>query len=193
MQKYFNEKYLNSLPVSKKTVKDRNSYLAEAHISKEQKETFDVFLSHSSKDKNLVGKVRDVIEKEYHFSAYVDWDENSGMLRTEVADTIKEVMTRCKTLLIVKTQNSDESSWVSWETGYFEALKFKNITDRFDQIGVLVIDNENFNQAVLENPFNCYHQEYLLRYTFVDENNLRTFIQQGAKKAREYNQCAKIF
>lgn len=179
MGKLFNQTYLDSIPSSKKSVIGRVRFLAEAAIDKNSQKTYDIFLSHSSKDKDLVGKIRDVIEKEFGFEAYVDWDENSGMKRTEVADIVKNVMQRCKTLLIIKTKNSDESSWVSWETGYFEALKFKNRISRFDKIGVLVIEDDGYSERTVKRNSECYHQEYLLRYTFVNENNLRDFIRRG--------------
>lgn len=173
MQKFFNQKYLDSLPVSRKS---RINNLLEAKLETINDNDYDVFLSHSSRDKDLVGKVRDVIEKEFGYKAYVDWDENSGMKRREVANTVKEVMRRCKTFLIIKTKNSDESSWVSWETGYFEALKFKNVYNNFEKIGVLVIEDEGYDVTEVKRKEGCCHQEYLLRYTFVNESNLKDFI-----------------
>jgi hypothetical protein len=170
--KFFNQKYLDSLSTSGKSIRSRHTDLTEDTRGKD----YDVFLSHSSKDKDLVGKIRDVIEKEFGFDAYVDWDENSGMKRSEVANTVKKAMKHSKTLLIVKTKNSDESSWVSWETGYFEALNCQSGDNKLDRIGVLVIEDGDYNAEEVQISSTCYHQEYLLRYTFVNEDNLRSFI-----------------
>jgi hypothetical protein len=134
-----------------------------------QKE-YDVFLSHSTKDKELIKKIRKVIEDKYHLSAYIDWEEDSGTSRDEAADVVKEAMDKSKSFLIVKTSNSDDSSWVPWETGYFDKKDM-------ERIGVLLIEDEenNFTSQTFK------HQEYLKNYEILEEDELIAFVQKGSK------------
>ena len=107
MTTYFNVKDFADIQLSKNFAEDRNCqvYNASAHG---KQENYDVFISHSSKDKDLIKKLRSYLEDYFGLSAYIDWDEDCGMSREEVADRVKEAMSRSKTFLIVKTDNSDK-------------------------------------------------------------------------------------
>lgn len=166
MRQFFNVKDFKDIPIK---TKEKVVAASDSAIGKQS--YYDVFISHSSKDKMLIQKVANLLEYQCGLSAYVDWDEDSGMPREEVADTVKDVMNRCHSFLIVKTSNSDKSSWVSWETGLYDA---KNP----DKIGVLLIENDDtgFNLETFE------HQEYLKRYQILDKNELIHFVKEGAKK-----------
>ena len=97
---------------------------------------YDVFLSHSIKDMALIRLIRDVLEDSLDISVYIDWDEDAGTARDEIADAVKDAMNRSMSFLVVKTDNSDDSSWVSWETGYFDKKDS-------DKIGVLLVEDDD--------------------------------------------------
>jgi len=130
---------------------------------------YDVFLSHSTKDVALIKSIRDVLEDSLGISVYIDWEEDAGTPRDEMADTVKRAMNRSKTFLVIKTDNSDDSSWVPWETGYFD-----NKDD--DKIGVLLIedDDREFNHETFE------HREYLKNYAILGPEDIIDFIKNGS-------------
>lgn len=131
---------------------------------------YDVFLSHSTKDMVLIRKIRDILENNYGIAVYIDWDEDEGTSRDDIADVVKNAMDRSHSFLIVKTYNSDESSWVSWETGYFD-------NKDADKIGVLLVedDEEGFNSQTFK------HQEYLKNYIILGPEDIVDFVKHGIK------------
>lgn len=177
MTQFFNRAYLNSIELKPRPVRTMNEALLNEAASGRQEE-YDVFISHSTKDKRLIKALRQTLEEEFNLSAYIDWDEDNGMSRDDVADTVKERMKHCKSFLIVKTENSDMSSWVSWETGYYEALCYEKEHISFERIGVLLIEDEAFNKDTF------LHQEYLKRYEIINEANLIEFVNEGANGIR---------
>ena len=130
---------------------------------------YDVFLSHSTEDMALIKQIRDVLEESLDISVYIDWDEDAGTSRDEIADVVKSAMNRSKSFLVVKTDNSDDSSWVSWETGYFDKKDS-------DKIAVLLVENDDdeFNSETFE------HQEYLKNYIILGPDDVVDFIKSGS-------------
>ncbi|MBL7186063.1 MAG: toll/interleukin-1 receptor domain-containing protein [Phycisphaerae bacterium] len=135
---------------------------------------YDVFLSHSIKDTRLIKQIRDVLESNCNISVYIDWDEDAGTPRDEIADTVKAAMDCSKTLLVVKTDNSDDSSWVPWETGYFD-------NKDNDKIGVLLVEDEDrqFSRKTFE------HREYLKNYVILGPDDIVGFITNGSSYIRK--------
>jgi len=129
---------------------------------------YDVFLSHSTDDQTLIKCIRDALELGFNISVYVDWEEDAGTPRDEIADTVKDAMNRSKTFVVVKTDNSDGSSWVPWETGYFD-------NKDSDRIGVLLIedDDNEFSHETFE------HREYLKNYAILGPEDIVEFIDNG--------------
>ena len=84
---------------------------------------FDVFLSHSTRDAEIVLGVKAVLVGQGKTS-YVDWIEDRGLDRTHVtpatAATLRRRMEQCSSLLYVHTENSGDSKWMPWELGYFD-------------------------------------------------------------------------
>ena len=99
--------------------------LAESDSAKR----YDVFLSHSSLDKETVLQVNDLLEDRLGLSVYVDWIEDPSVDRTHVtpanAAKIRQVMKRCKTLLYAVSDRSSGSTWMPWELGYSDATHGK--------------------------------------------------------------------
>jgi hypothetical protein len=135
---------------------------------------YDVFLSHSTEDKDLIKKIRDTLENTFHISVYIDWDEDAGTPRDEIANVVKDAMNKSESFLVVKTDNSDDSSWVPWETGYFDNIKA-------DRIGVLLVEDENkhFNHKTF------LHREYLKNYVLLGPDDIIDFIKTGSNYIRE--------
>jgi hypothetical protein len=92
--------------------------------------TYDVFLSHSSKDTDLVLGVRAILEEQGK-SVYVDWLDDAGMDRTKVtrenADMLRSRMKACSSLIFMATENASTSKWVPWELGYFDGYRENSI------------------------------------------------------------------
>lgn len=88
--------------------------------------TYDVFLSHSSRDAELVIGVKAILEEQGK-SVYVDWLEDAEMDRTKVtpenANLLRSRMKACSSLIFVATENSSSSKWVPWELGYFDGYR----------------------------------------------------------------------
>jgi hypothetical protein len=90
------------------------------------KKEFDIFLSHSTKDKELVVGTKLILE-DLGYSVYVDWIEDPKMDRSKVskktAEILQKRMQKCKSLFYAFSTNSNESKWMPWECGYFDGIK----------------------------------------------------------------------
>lgn len=104
---------------------NENAYLASHYDSKEGK-TYDVFLSHSSLDHDLVLELVDLFNKA-GYSVYVDWIEDQELDRSKVskdtAKLLRERMDKSRSLAYVSTSNIVNSKWCPWELGYFDGKK----------------------------------------------------------------------
>lgn len=85
---------------------------------------FDIFLSHSSMDKELVLGVKRILENK-GFSVYVDWEDprlNRPVTKATAA-ILRRRMINSRCLFYVHTSNASLSKWCPWELGYFDALR----------------------------------------------------------------------
>ncbi len=119
--------------------------------------TYDVFLSHSSRDRRLVIGVKDRLESA-GLAVYVDWIEDAELDRTAVtaenAERLRARMRQCRSLLYLATDNASQSKWMPWEVGFFDGL------DQ-GEIGIL---------PVLDDPSEEFEgMEFLGLYAVVDE------------------------
>jgi hypothetical protein len=89
-------------------------------------DTYDVFLSHSYQDADLIHSIKTLIES-LSLRVYVDWIDDAGLDRTEVtrgtAKVLRERMKSCSSLVYVHSSNAKESVWMPWELGYFDGFK----------------------------------------------------------------------
>ena len=122
------------------------------------KTNFDIFLSHSSKDAELVLGVVTILEN-FGYSVYVDWLVDTQLSRENVnrgtAEILRNRMKQSNSLLYLATSNSSESKWMPWELGYFDGHK----PERIAILPVLDSANSTFNG-----------QEYLGIYPVVNKS-----------------------
>lgn len=86
---------------------------------------YDIFLSHSSKDDELIAGLKLFLE-DLGFSVYVDWNDKQldpNNITPETAKVLRERMSQCNSLLYAFSENASNSKWMPWELGYFDALK----------------------------------------------------------------------
>ncbi|WP_423808299.1 toll/interleukin-1 receptor domain-containing protein (plasmid) [Photobacterium damselae] len=141
---------------------DLKSYLIKSGVTLESAsnqsldyEQFDIFLSHSYSDKDLVFAVKNYLE-EHKLSVYVDWIDEQELDRSsvnaETAATLRKRMSQCKSLLFVTSSNSTSSKWMPWECGYFDGINGKIAI-----FPIVDIDENSFAG-----------QEYLGLYPYID-------------------------
>jgi hypothetical protein len=124
---------------------------------------YDIFLSHSARDKNTVLAILEIIQNK-GYSAYVDWIDDSQADRNAIASKIKTAINKSARLLYIHTHNSINSKWTPWEIGCFDYAKGVN------KIAIMpLLDNNN-------NTPSYYGQEYLQQYNTISANYLFNFI-----------------
>ncbi|MCT7586740.1 toll/interleukin-1 receptor domain-containing protein [Aliarcobacter butzleri] len=101
--------------------------LIESNEKFESSDTnYDIFLSHSFKDAELILGIKKILEDDYGYSVYVDWIEDKHLERDQVtkytAQVLKDRMNNAKSLIFVTTENSETSKWMPWELGYFDGV-----------------------------------------------------------------------
>ena len=111
---------------------------------------YDVFLSHSHIDQELIFAFKNMLESA-DLTVYVDWliesDRAGKSVTAANAQTIRTRMNQCSKMIYLHTKNASESKWCPWEVGFFDALK--------GDVTVALID---------DNPQRTTGQEYLNLY-----------------------------
>lgn len=92
----------------------------------EQHKTFDLFLSHSSKDVDTLFQMKTMLNSQ-GLNVYIDWVNDREQLRRELTNraTAKVIIERiksCKAMMYIHTEASTASQWTPWELGYAYAL-----------------------------------------------------------------------
>ncbi|MFA3154911.1 toll/interleukin-1 receptor domain-containing protein [Acinetobacter baumannii] len=134
------------------------SYFNQSIEQQNQKNNFDIFLSHSSKDKTLILGIKKFIE-ESGYTVYIDWVDDPQLDRAHVnvttADVLRIRMRQSKFLIYVDTNNATTSKWMPWELGYFDGYKP-------NKIGILPIRYNSEGTYI--------GQEYLDLYPKIEKN-----------------------
>ncbi len=91
----------------------------------EKKKSFDVFLSHSSKDYDTIIMLKTMLNSQ-GLTVYVDWVEDRQALKRDLTsvDTARAIIERINqsgSILYVLTKASINSRWTPWELGYAHA------------------------------------------------------------------------
>ena len=155
-------------------------------------ENFDIFLSHSSDDSDLVLGVMLLLQKQ-GLTVYVDWvvdkklDRNS--VDKETAAVLRERMKSSRSMMYIATDNSSGSKWMPWELGFFDGLKP-------GQVAILpLLDSENQSFEGQEYlglyPVVTKKLENYVMYHFVEDrgnqwSNLKSFAS-GAPSWQRYS------
>lgn len=147
---------------SKSTYYSFDNILNESLQEQKNRNSFDIFLSHSSKDKQLILGVKQLIE-DSGYSVYIDWVDDPQLDRANVnvhtADILRTRMKQSKFLVYVDSDNAKSSKWMPWELGYFDGYNS-------EKLGILVIrysSNEIYKG-----------QEYLNLYPIIEKGNLNS-------------------
>ena len=160
---------LNIVPMQIDTPEKLIQALYETQFALEANKRFDVFLSHSSLDKNNIFKMKTLLNSK-GLSVYVDWIEDKESLKRELtnADTARVLIERIKkskTIIYIKTRNSSQSLWTPWELGYAQAIgkkicvlemehtpntpQYLDIYDKADLRGEdIIVENHNETQSI---------------------------------------------
>ncbi len=148
----------SSIAKSKHYAKTSNQILNESFRNFSSTKVYDIFLSHSFKDSDLILGLKEYLESELSLSVYVDWIEDSQLNRTKVngetANILRTRMRTCKALIYAVSNNSTESRWMPWELGYFDGNKN-------GKVAILPIISNSSNQFQGE--------EYLQLYQYIEK------------------------
>ena len=109
--------------------KSANAVLRESVTASAGRTSFDIFLSHSYLDSQVILGIKLALEDMGH-SVYVDWIEDRQLSREnvtrETAAVLRNRMTQCKSLFYATSANASNSKWMPWELGYMDGLKSKS-------------------------------------------------------------------
>lgn len=151
------QRYVKRMNASSYRTKDASTILNEFSESESAYREFDIFLSHSYLDANIVAGLKSDIE-EMGYSVYVDWIQDSQLNRTKVdketASLLRSRMKQCKSLFYATSDNSSSSKWMPWECGYFDGVKNK--------VAICPI-------AMQGNQYEYMGQEYLGLYPYIQK------------------------
>lgn len=121
---------VNTDRILRKSYATRNprELLLEATASFSEAKAYDIFLSHSVKDGEIILGIKAIFE-DLGYTVYVDWIDDPKLDRSRVspatADTLRNRMKSSKSLFYVTTENAVDSRWMPWECGYFDGFKGK--------------------------------------------------------------------
>lgn len=111
--------------IKKAVRKSHDKVLEEAAARSSDHDEYDVFLSHSIRDAELVDGIKNILEQQ-GFSVYVDWKSDPHLDRDavskETAELLRKRMRQSKSLIYVATPNASSSKWMPWELGYFDGF-----------------------------------------------------------------------
>lgn len=142
---------------AKSAFENSKTVLKEATRSRKAGDTYDIFLSHSFADADIVLGVKKLLQDQ-GFTVYVDWIDDPHLDRTNVtkatAEHVRNRMRSCRRLVYATSQNASNSKWMPWELGYFDGFKPDNV----------------FILPLLEHEFSQFHgQEYLSLYPLLEK------------------------
>jgi TIR domain len=154
----FNEQDLRNLAQAQATTMRKSvEGLIRGEKSLGVRQNYDIFLSHSYQDKEIIYGLKLQLEN-LGFSVYVDWVDDAQLDRTHVtpatASMLRERMKACRSLLYALSDKSGESKWMPWELGYFDGIKEA-------KVAILPISAD-------KNKNNYTGEEYLGLYYYVD-------------------------
>ncbi len=144
--------YLKNIATEKRLIFERKLFSA----SREVKDYYDIFLSHSFLDKDEVkGLYFELTDLGY--SVYVDWivdpDLDRSNVTKESAELIRKRMKSSRSLLLAISTNVELSKWIPWELGYVDG--------NTSRCAIIPVSKENYAPKVFNG------KEYLKLYPFI--------------------------
>ena len=131
---------------------------------------YDIFLSHSYKDRLAVAGLAKHLEQQYGYEVYVDWIEDSSLNHSQVsratAKVIKNRMKQCRSLFYVTSANASSSKWMPWELGLMDGMKGK--------VAICPLTRDRYATEY-------QGQEYLGLYPYVTEVATMLWINEDSK------------
>jgi len=103
----------------------KSSYLSEAAFKmRASKEGKNIFLSHSSKDKQYLSGVVKLLE-DHGGAVYIDEGDSRLPQKPskETAAILRDTIQNIKRFVLFVTTNSKDSTWIPWELGLGDAYK----------------------------------------------------------------------
>ncbi len=112
--------------IQKSFTQDSRRILREEVRAATNQDKFDIFLSHASKDGDLILGVKSLLES-FGFKVYVDWVDDPQLDRSKVnnetADMLRRRMRQSRSLVWAATEAASDSKWMPWELGYFDGFR----------------------------------------------------------------------
>lgn len=128
MARYFTKTEARSAASGRRQrlAKSSGQILAEDRSRFSASDKFDIFLSHSFSDAELILGIKVILER-LGFSVYVDWETDADLERSsvskETAALLRARLGQSMSLLYVATDGASKSKWMPWELGYFDGLR----------------------------------------------------------------------
>ncbi len=118
----FKESYLRARAAAGKQIHESsNTVLTKKASAIFASDVFDIFLSHSFDDKDIVLGIWFALE-DMGFKVYVDWIHDQSLSRDrvtkETAEVLRHRMRNSKSLFFATSSSSSASKWMPWELGY---------------------------------------------------------------------------
>lgn len=143
-------------------------------------DSFDIFLSHSIQDEEIVRGVHILLER-FGYTVYVDWIVDRELSRESVSrDTalhLKRRMRQCSALLYLATENSGDSKWMPWELGFFDGYSR-------GRVAILPVTKAESNHYT--------GQEYLSVYPYIDADTIEGTRRRVLWVNRSRNHYAQV-
>jgi hypothetical protein len=99
--------------------------------------TYDVFLSHSAKDKPIVRDLAQRLKADGLRVWLDDWEIQPG---DSIPARIRQALPQCRTLVLCMSKNASRSQWATFEHNTFLFPDPNNTQRRFHQSGRLAVD-----------------------------------------------------
>lgn len=119
-ERYISRSFVEREALEKRVLAEKASTLSRTTPSSQK---YDVFLCHSSIDKNVVNGIVAIL-KGAGLTVYVDWIVDYGSTSNGIsasnARMLKTRMNSSKYMVYVHTPNASASKWCPWEVGFFD-------------------------------------------------------------------------
>ena len=170
--------------VQKSFSKTASQIIIESASKFKSFKSYDVFLSHSVKDSELILGIKGLIE-DLGYNVYVDWIDDPELDRNNVssktAKKLRDRMNSSKSLFFVTTDNTDSSKWMPLECGYFDGIK--------EKVAIVPVKKTSYNNEYAG-------QEYLGLYPYIvkeksTQGNETLWVHLNRDKYTSYNNWVK--